>query len=213
VVLMRPGLPIAWFDRCLVPEHDRPRPHPKIVVTRGPVNRVVPNAGPRNGPGVVLVGGTSRHYAWPEARILSDLRFILARREGIWIVTDSPRTPAHFRGALREIAGEAYVAWEECDPGWLPARLAEAPEVWVTADSLSMIYEALTAGAAVGIVELPPARRRPRAAAALDDLISQGWVTRAGDRPQETALPRPPETLAEADRCAAILLDEFLSCR
>jgi mitochondrial fission protein ELM1 len=213
VVLMRPGLPAAWFDRCLVPDHDRPRPRANLLVTRGPLNRAVPGTGARRGPGVILVGGASRHYAWPEAQILADLRFVLARRGAIWIVTDSPRTPAAFRAALREIAGEAYVAWEECGPDWLPARLAEAPEAWVTADSLSMIYEALTAGAAVGIVDLPLARRRSRAAVALDDLAGRGWVTRVCDRPQEAALPRPPEILAEADRCAAILLDELLPCR
>ena len=43
-------------------------------------------------------------------------------------------------------------------PDWLPAQLARAGQAWATADSVSMVYEALTAGAAVGILDVPRQR-------------------------------------------------------
>ncbi|MCX7590023.1 MAG: mitochondrial fission ELM1 family protein, partial [Kiritimatiellae bacterium] len=52
-------------------------------------------------------------------------------------------------------------------PDWLPAQLTRAGQVWVTAHPLSMIYEALTAGAAVGILDLPPRR---------SSLVSRGLI-------------------------------------
>ncbi len=37
-------------------------------------------------------------------------------------------------------------------PGWIEERYAECLKVWVTADSMSMVYEALSAGCRVGLL-------------------------------------------------------------
>ncbi len=40
VVLMKPTLPAAWFDLCVIPAHDRSRRAENILVTRGVLNRI-----------------------------------------------------------------------------------------------------------------------------------------------------------------------------
>ena len=46
------------------------------------------------------------------------------------------------------------VPYASTDSDWLPARLSEAGEVWVSEDSVSMIYEVLTAGAQLGLLKV-----------------------------------------------------------
>jgi hypothetical protein len=205
IVLMRPSLPTACFDLCLIPDHDGVAERGNIMLTRGPLNSVVPAPPPRADRGLILVGGTSRHFRWQEPALFEQLREILAV-PGEWTLADSPRTPPSTRRRLRELPGVRYVPWESSAAGWLATELARAARVWVTADSLSMIHEALTAGAAVGVLELPPARGGDRVAEAVRRLRSERWFTAFGDWRPGTALPPAPAPLAEAARCAALVL-------
>lgn len=202
VVLMRPSLPTACFDLCLVPDHDGVPERGRVVLTRGPLNALRPAAPRRGHGGLILVGGTSRHYRWDENRILEQVRAVLAA-PGPWTLADSPRTPAATRATLRDMPGTHYLPWEQ---GGLPGALAGAANAWVTADSLSMIYEALTAGAAVGVIELSPSGGGDRAAAALRRLRAGGQLTVFADWNPGSELPRPSVRLAEAERCAALVL-------
>ena len=69
VVLMRPSLPVALFDHCVAPAHDRLPPDPRILLTRGALNRVRPQ--PRRDPalGLVLLGGPSRAHRRDEDQV------------------------------------------------------------------------------------------------------------------------------------------------
>jgi mitochondrial fission protein ELM1 len=204
VLLMRPSLPAACFDLCLIPEHDGAEEHGNVVLTRGPLNtirRAPPGPGDR---GLILVGGLSRHYRWDETALLGQIRGALAA-SGSWTIADSPRTPAPTRRQLREIPGARYLPWES-GPDALAEALSGAARAWVSADSLSMIFEALTAGAAVGVLELPPAASRDRVVEALRRLRAERWVTSFSDWQPGSELPAPPAPLAEAARCAELVL-------
>lgn len=86
-------------------------------------------------------------------------------------------------------------------PDWLPAQLARAGQIWVSADSVSMVYEALTAGAAVGVLDVPR-KRSSRISRGLDKLTGEGWITPFADWQRHPRLKRPPQTFNEAERCA-----------
>ena len=62
IVLMRPSLPLRWFDLCIAPAHDfRHAPTaPNVLTTLGALNRVQANSttASRCG-GLLLVGGPS----------------------------------------------------------------------------------------------------------------------------------------------------------
>lgn len=75
-----------------------------------------------------------------------------------------------------------------------------------------MIYEALTAGGAVGLIGLPPPAQVPgRLVRGITALVESGKVVRFADwqagRPLQAAMP----PLAEADRVAGLLWRELES--
>ena len=69
VVLMKPSLPAAWFDLCVIPAHDRPRRADNILVTRGVLNRVRHDGCKDARAGLILVGGPSAHVTWSGAAV------------------------------------------------------------------------------------------------------------------------------------------------
>lgn len=196
ICLMKPSLPTAWFDVCICPEHDFIGKHvpPNVITSKGALNRVRPAAGARSGK-FLLIGGPSKTHGYNETSLISRLRRIAA--DGGWQVADSRRTPASFLPTLRkELPSLTVFPHLETHPDWLAGKLSSAEAVWVTEDSVSMIYEALTGGAKVGVLDMPRLRTDARVIRGLEALRATGHF-------DPNAPPRP---LAEADRCAAILL-------
>ena len=213
IVLMRPSLPLAWFDCCLIPAHDNPPGRDNIIVTRGAINALRPGNRHEPGRSLMLIGGHSAHYKFDAAAMLQVVRQALAgapRRH--WIVTDSPRTPASLSAELRKLAAAevTVVAWQQCAPGWLAEQLSRAAEVWVTQDSVSMIYEALTAGCAVGLLPLKANRASRRVPRAVDELLRRGDVVSLAQWLAGVPLKALQQPLDEADRCARLLLERGL---
>ncbi len=182
VVLMRPTLPLGCFDLCIVPAHDHPRAADNVWVTRGVLNRVRPGVAKDPRQGLILIGGPSQHHAWSTPGMVEQVRAVVAHDAGRrWVLTTSRRTPADFLDALRRQLDAGIdsgiddgrielVPGETTAPDWLPAQLAWAGAVWVSADSVSMVYEALTSGAAVGLLEVP-ARGRARVVRGVEALV------------------------------------------
>jgi len=211
VVLMRPSLPLRWFDLCLIPEHDNPPDAANVIATTGMLNTIQTAESVVPDRGLILVGGPSASHGWDPIAIIQEVENLAARAPEIeWTLTTSRRTPAETARSLAQLVlgNLTVVPFEETQSGWVKARLEECRLVWVTEDSMSMIFEALTAGAEVGVLSVP--RRRPdsRVAQAVDRLRNEGRVRGnfgallAGGPEQEAAFP----PLAEADRCAELIL-------
>ena len=213
-VLMKPSLPAALFDVCLVPVHDlRGDPPTNVIPTLGALNRVaVPSAGPRPGR-LLLIGGPSANHGWDGDAVLDAIGEILAAAPGeSWELTDSRRTPDGFRAALRARFPEiAFFPHEETGRDWLPARLARAGETWVSEDSVSMIHEALSSGSKVGLLPVPRLKLRGRIARGIDRLVAEGFVTPFARWQATRTLAEPPRVLREADRCAALILERWFT--
>lgn len=212
IVLMRPSLPLDWFDYCLVPAHDDPPARDNVIVTAGAVNPMQATKDHDPERGLILVGGPSRHYRMEVPALLSRIRQVLAQASPrYWTLSNSPRTPAQLNRELigLQAAGVEVTLWDQCGPDWLAETLARARDVWVTEDSVSMIYEALTAGCRVGLLPLPrkPASRLHRA---IDLLLEQGFVCTHNEGETGAELTAPPRTLDEANRCAGLLLEKGL---
>lgn len=212
VVLMRPSLPLSWFDFCLVPAHDAPPARDNVITTEGALNPMRPGQAHEAKQGLILLGGPSRHYYFDADAILSCLREILAKTPQLhWSLSASPRTPPALScglGAL--VSGSVAVRpWAGPDPDWLAVALNRSAWVWVTEDSVSMIYEALTAGCRVGLL---PLRRKgaSRLHSAVDKLLREGRVRSFSDWSGGRELPAPGRSLDEAARCARLLLDQGL---
>lgn len=213
VVLMKPSLPACLFDLCIVPRHDlRGRePGAETIPTLGALNRVPPHEpGERHG-GLILLGGPSKAHGWDSAEIRRMISAIVRERGELpWRITDSRRSP---EGELERLASAcpALLSFPHGQTGrdWLPQHLARAEEVWVSADSVSMIYESLSSGARVGVLPVPERDSGGRVARGIADLVAEGYLTHFDDRRPGEPLPPPPSVPREADRCARILLERF----
>jgi mitochondrial fission protein ELM1 len=207
---MRPSLPHWLFDLCLIPEHDGRYRGEHVIRIQGVLTCIAPSAGRRADEGLILVGGPSRHKVWTEARLLHQIREILSRGEVRWEIADSRRTPATTAQALARLNGDAcrFRSHREAPADWLPGALARAGSVWVTEDSVSMVYEALTSGAAVGLLRLPR-RRRTRVNRGIEDLVARGLVTPFERWSEGAPLDPPAAPLAEAARCAELIVERF----
>lgn len=213
VVLMKPSLPTRLFDLCIIPEHDRPRHAGNILVTRGVLNRIRNRSEKDEHCGLILVGGPSSHVQWTSDELVSQVRAILKQMRGLrWVLTTSRRTPAELLQLLSGLQSERFsvVPFKDTSPDWLPGMLEQAAQVWVSEDSASMVYEALTSGAAVGLLSVQWRNSSDRLARGIQALMHEDLVTGFDAWRQGAALSRPPEPFDEAGRCAQWILEKWL---
>lgn len=208
-VLMKPSLPRACFDYLIVPAHDRLQPDARTFVSQGALNRIVPKlqTATRASRGLLLIGGVSRHFEWNSEALAVQIRSLVMRTPKLrWTLTTSRRTPADFLAKLSQFDTLEVIPHTATSPDWLPARLAESGTVWVTPDSVSMVTEALTSGADVGVFDLP-VNPKSRVAWAIADLADAQRITRFIQWCARGTLHPNTHPLAEADRCAAWILE------
>ena len=207
VVLMKPSLPRRAFDLCIVPQHDGITADANTLVTEGALNRIRPAPARNADQGLLLIGGTSPHFEWDSDAVQVQIKSILARTpETRWTLTTSRRTPADFLEQLPSFPNLTVTPHTATSPDWLPEQLARSGTVWVTPDSASMVFEALSAGAEVGVFDLPvnPGSRVGRAIAHLADAQR---ITRFASWCASGLLHPNLHPLAEADRCAEWILE------
>lgn len=213
VVLMKPTVSTPFYDLCLVPEHDFEEGaslRQNIFLTKGMLNRIPLSIPHKESRGLILIGGPSKHHKWDGGPLREAIeRIVTERPELTWEVTDSRRTPEGFLKELGDLPLTLHSS-QETDPDWLPQTLVAAQEVWVSEDSMSMIYEALTAKAKVGLLPMPRATGRGRIIRGLDGLIADNWV-KAYDPKDNLDLPPPRDSLNESFRCARALLDRYFA--
>lgn len=202
VVIMRPQLPLGLFDAAILPRHDGVPESEKVILTRGPLNTIAAATSEKKNLGVILIGGLSKHFGW-DSQTVADAccEIVKARPELDWIMTDSRRTPADFPA---DQIPATFHPHQETEADWLAKTLAPAKVVWVTPDSASMVYEALTAGAAVGLLPLPDARDT-RVSRGIQELIDEGMVSSYPGNPSVFS----EAAFHEASRCADTLLKRW----
>jgi mitochondrial fission protein ELM1 len=207
---MGPSLPLSLFDLCLIPEHDSPPQRPNVVPTLGALNNLTPTGAHTPDQGLILVGGPSSHFQWDSPAITRQIRELVQDRpEMKWALTTSRRTPADFPGLLDGNTLDIHPV-ETTPPGWLEDRLSQAGEVWVTPDSVSMVYEALTAGCRVGLLDLP-AKADSRVASGVMSLMAKGRVSVFPERTAKRGPLTVTAPLMEAGRCAELIRKKWFT--
>ncbi|MDP1927125.1 MAG: mitochondrial fission ELM1 family protein [Thiobacillus sp.] len=207
VVLMKPSLPRRWFDLCILPQHDGIAADTHTLVTEGAVNRIRPSSTRNPERGLILIGGVSSHFEWDSDAIQVQIKSILARTPGMhWTLTTSRRTPTDFLSMLPAHPRLTVVPHTATPPDWLPEQFAHSGAVWVSPDSASMVYEALSAAADVGVFDLP-VNPRSRVGWAISRLADARRITRFASWCAHEKLNPNTQPLAEADRCAAWILE------
>ncbi|WGL15987.1 ELM1/GtrOC1 family putative glycosyltransferase [Microbulbifer bruguierae] len=210
VVIMQPSLPLSWFDFVIAPEHDCPPPLDNVILTQGALAEPLPDFPLDENRALLLFGGPSRHFYWDGVKVAAAAEQLL-KQPLQWVLSDSRRTP---RDTLVQYAGRGELhPWQRCPPGWLAEQMARAGQIWVTGDSVSMLFEALQSRARVGVITLPSRKSRNKIRSAVQRLLDQGLVGEISD--PDIALPTAlstasrgplPRALGQPVACARALL-------
>lgn len=222
VVMMKPWLPQYLFDLCLIPQHDGASDSQRVITTAGAINSVPWSSQSDPYAGLILIGGPSKHYGWSDAKTIEQIFAIVSMTDTdadiAWQLTTSRRTPKSFLPALGTAVCSrgkplklSVVPFEKTDSNWLIDRYEHCGEIWVTEDSVSMVYESLSSGAKTGIIQVPRLQAN-RVSAGLDQLITEGRIMQGYQARMQhnaqTAKQLPP--LREADRVAAEVIKRLL---
>jgi mitochondrial fission protein ELM1 len=210
VVIMAPTWPKFLFHLCILPQHDADDSNhsPNVITTLGALNRL-PEATPvKQAQGVILIGGPSKAHGWSGESTATAIQTVLkARPELKWTIADSRRTPAGFLEQLRALALRAeIIPHTQTKPDWLPMQLMAAQEVWATEDSVSMIFEGVTAGARTGILPAPVVKPAADPVRAIQKLVQEGYATHFETWIRNGQSLPAPKPLHETGRCAELVL-------
>lgn len=204
VILMKPNFPFSWFDYAIIPEHDGVPEKGNVILTQGALNPIVNQQRHQADRILIALGGSSKRHQWNEAKVLAAIQQIADNHPHSEIIlTTSRRTPKEF---LEHLSAQSYAIQlqifpvEETPQGWIFEEMQKAEAVWVTEDSVSMIFEALTAGCKVGVIGIDRLKS-DRITTLLDQLLST-----TSDKPHHNLLNLK---LNEATRVADILLKKI----
>ena len=199
VILMKPNLPIAWFDYAVIPEHDGILSNERVIVTRGALNPIRNENRHQAGRILIALGGSSKRHQWNHEKVLLSVQKIVECNSNSEIIlTTSRRTPVSFIDILKQQSFAKCLQIcpvEQTPQGWIFEEMQKAEAVWVTEDSVSMIYESLTAGCRVGVIAMDRLKQ-DRITNSVDILLEKKLIANVFDI---NLLPEG-QVLQEADR-------------
>ncbi len=214
IVCMKPSLPLCLFDLALIPEHDLSEKKSfskRVFPTKGALNNVHAREHHQGKHLLFLIGGSSRDFDWDSDTLITQIEHITRNSTRPIILTTSRRTHPDFVHDVRQACPSIHVVpMEQTGSHWIREHLATAEAVWVTQDSVSMVYESLTSGAPVGILDMPQRdmKKSSRVTRGLAKLISDGYVSSYAYWAQHRTLSMK-EPLDEAKRAAEYIMQRF----
>ncbi|PIE40983.1 MAG: hypothetical protein CSA49_05635 [Gammaproteobacteria bacterium] len=208
VVLSGPSFPGHFFDLCVIPEHDGRTPKSNLIFTQGVLNKITPSEQGNPEKGLILIGGESKHYQWDSIKIAKQIQHIVSSGPQIkWQATNSRRTPEDLSLDINHSQVEFnFTPWQDTSPDWLPQQIAQAGQIWVTPDSVSMVYESLTSGNNVFLFDLPPLHTK-----VCNSIEKLRFSLTGGIRNGAICPPGNQTILWEADRVATAVLEKLAS--
>ena len=184
VTCMTPDFPFRGrMDLCFVPQHDRQKLRNNIFRTIGPPNNVTYTDTQDQRRGLILVGGVDpRSHYWDSETLIDQVKTLVKKGPDCrWTISSSPRTPPETLRKLESLAarigGVEFFNSLHTPAGWIEQQYLQNFTVWVTADSVSMVYEALTAGCRVAILPVRWRRKDNKFQQSLDFLAMNNYVT------------------------------------
>ena len=204
------------FDLCFIPMHDDPAMADNVFITLGPPNTVTFSHEHKQDRGLILLGGIDpKSHFWKSDVTVAQIRNIVDRTPTIlWTISSSPRTPENTCASMAVLAtankNVSFFRASETPPGWIEIQYAMNRNVWVTADSVSMVYEALTAGCSVGVLPVEWVHHDNKFMKSLNFLARSEMIITYDAWQNGTPMPPPKEkVLNESERCAGEILKRW----
>ncbi|MBU0464602.1 MAG: mitochondrial fission ELM1 family protein [Proteobacteria bacterium] len=204
---------IKMFDLCFVPNHDRFKLSKNIFLTIGPPNISENKNIHKNDKGLVLIGGRDdKSHVWDSDKILGYIeKIVSSESENInWTISSSPRTPVEMENKIsRFTAGmekASFFRFSDTKKGWVEKQYDASSIVWVTADSMSMIYEALTAGCTTYIIPMEWKQKGNKFSFSEQDLYKNKLAISYNKWIQNRGYNECGKSINESDKCAREIL-------
>lgn len=214
VTCMTPmGYLINRFDLCCVPLHDKVKDTDNIFRTVGPPNIATSSGRHDSNRGLILIGGVDEgSHVWNNKRLIGDISTLIAE-DRQWTISTSPRTPEDTETLINELIGQrdnvTFLPFSATPSGWVEEQYQRNESVWITGDSISMVYEALSAGCSVGILPVQWKKSDNKFKRSLDYLAERDLIILLEEfHPGHTRISSH-EPLNEADRCAKEILQRW----
>lgn len=203
------------FDICFVPVHDGFEQKDNIVTTIGPPNCSTNRSRHKARNGLIMVGGIDqKSHTWNSDDILGKITEIIRREpETSWLISSSPRTPDNTILMLEKMIllhpQASFYNYKDTSPGWVEKQYDNSAVVWVTADSVSMMFEALTAGCKVGVIPVGWKKKVNKFEKSVSFLVANRFILpfdawlRSEDNWSDNV------NLNEAQKCADIIIKRW----
>ena len=211
ILLMKPSLPCNWFDLCIIPQHDKFEGRGHIYWTKGALANTSDLINKNEKKGLILVGGLSKHYQWDSESVVNQIQQLLKNNLSIqFTLSTSRRTPKDF---FKKINNFSFVnlkihSIKNKNDSWLTNQMNKTKYAWISEDSISMIYESLTAGQNVGLISLRN-KGRSRITNELDKLKKERLVF-ANENKSYKNKNKLHTSINEASRCAKLIKRQFI---
>ena len=200
------------FDICFIPQHDGIPAGKNVYLTVGPPN--CSRAGEDHDPdkSLILLGGTDpKSHFWDSCEIAFFIEELVTKEtDKQWIISSSPRTPAETISLIEKLALQFYnikfFRYQDTEAGWIERQYSSCKTVWVTADSMSMVYEALSAGCNVGLLPVTWKNKKSKFKRSEKYLLDHGLVASFAAWQEGNIIWNQGKPLAEAQRCANEIL-------
>ncbi|MBD2859374.1 mitochondrial fission ELM1 family protein [Spongiibacter sp. KMU-158] len=210
IALQCPAQPLSLYSAVVAPEHDAPRGWKHVFVSQGVLNKIEPvTEGRDRSRGLILLGGINKHFEWDNAHIAEQIAAIASAQPNVqWLVSDSPRSPESLLPAIAGLglANVSLKPFAECSVDWLQEQLSAVGQAWVSRDSVSMVYESLSAAAPTGMLHLEK-KRDSRVTRCMDKVIERGQLAAYESAELRQPLPAPAMPLNETQRAVDWFID------
>jgi len=217
IVLMQPSLPVPFFDLCMIPLHDNYKGWGNFIETRGVLNAIEKSTlsldtTHNQQRSLIMLGGPSKHFEWNGQWVLRQLDDLInLNPETHYTLTTSRRTPKEFLETLSQInlPNIEIVPFDQTDANWVARQLNQSSTAWITEDSVSMVYESLTANVGVGLLNLH-AKAQNRVVKGIKTLVDKGYVTKFDGTLDCQGRLKPVLHFNEANRCSELVFKHLL---
>jgi len=210
------------FDLCFVPVHDGLEQKGNILTTVGPPNYSTDKMQHRKKCGLILIGGIDvKSHRWNSSELIIKIENIVKREAATqWRISSSPRTPENMVLLLEDMSSRCpnviFYNYSDTESGWVEQQYDISATVWVTADSVSMIFESLTAGCRVGVIPVDWKKRTNKFIQSITYLENNGfilpyetWLNQNGTWLNQNGTWLKHDNLNEAQRCADAILKQW----
>jgi len=206
---------LGGFDLIFSPLHDKTPEAENIIKTIGPPN-TNSNEGSHSFDRVlILVGGIDKKsHHWDNEEIVEEIeKLVVFDQSKTYTISSSPRTPQITLEYLKRIADKfenvSFFDFADTPRGWVEDQYKCSSHVWVTSDSISMVYEALSSGCRVGIIPVKWNSKNNKFRISEEYLMENKLIVDSRTYMSGTADRLKVSLLNEAERCADIVIRRF----